>query len=62
MAQSRRSAGPRRKVTTMMPVSVPKVLMRPPGQRQSEWVDLWEAYVSLNCAALLTVAKFTKGT
>jgi len=44
MAQSRRSAGPRRKVTTMMPVSVPKVLMRPPGQRQSEWVDLWEAY------------------
>lgn len=30
----------------MMPVSVPKVLCRPPGQKQSEWVDLWEAYVS----------------
>jgi len=27
-------------------VSVPKVLVRPPGQRQYEWVDLWESYVS----------------
>lgn len=27
-----------------MAVSVPKVLVRPPGQRTSEWVDLWEAY------------------
>lgn len=39
-----RSSGPRRRVTTMMPVSVPKVLVRPQGQRQYEWVDLWEAY------------------
>lgn len=31
----------------MMPVSVPKVLCRPPGQKQMEWVDLWEAYVSV---------------
>ncbi len=43
----RRSGAPKRKVTTMMPVSVPKVLCRPPGQKQSEWVDLWEAYVSI---------------
>lgn len=28
----------------MMPVSTPKVLVRPPGQRQYEWVDLWESY------------------
>ncbi|KAG2501644.1 hypothetical protein HYH03_000148 [Edaphochlamys debaryana] len=28
----------------MMPVSVPKVLCKPPGQKQMEWVDLWEAY------------------
>ncbi len=42
----RRSGAPRRKVATMMPVSVPKVLCRPPGQKQMEWVDLWEAYVS----------------
>ena len=50
MAVGRRSGGPSRKVTTMMPVSVPKVLVRPPGQRQSEWVDLWEAYVSHSAA------------
>ncbi len=31
----------------MMPVSTPKVLVRPPGERQMEWVDLWEAYVSM---------------
>lgn len=30
----------------MMPVNTPKVLVRPAGQRQYEWVDLWEAYVS----------------
>jgi hypothetical protein len=30
----------------MMPVSTPKVLYRQPGQRQYEWVDLWESYVS----------------
>lgn len=30
----------------MMPVSTPKVLVRPQGQRQYEWVDLWESYVS----------------
>ena len=47
MSSGKRSGGPTRKATTMMPVSVPKVLVRPPGQRQSEWVDLWEAYVSL---------------
>lgn len=28
----------------MRAVSVPKVLVRPPGQRQYEWMDLWEAY------------------
>jgi len=28
----------------MMPVSTPKVLYRQPGQRQYEWVDLWESY------------------
>jgi ATP-dependent Clp protease protease subunit len=28
----------------MMPVSTPKVLVRPQGQRQYEWVDLWESY------------------
>lgn len=31
-------------------VQVPKVLCRPPGQRQMEWVDLWEAYVSAGLA------------
>ncbi|PNH01836.1 hypothetical protein TSOC_012242 [Tetrabaena socialis] len=45
MTASKRSGAPKRKVTTMMPVSVPKVLCRPPGQKQMEWVDLWEAYV-----------------
>lgn len=40
----RRSGGPTKRATTMMPVSVPKVLVRPQGQRQYEWVDLWEAY------------------
>ncbi|KAG2435689.1 hypothetical protein HXX76_006889 [Chlamydomonas incerta] len=44
ISAAKRSGAPKRKVTTMMPVSVPKVLCRPPGQRQSEWVDLWEAY------------------
>ena len=34
----------------MMPVSTPKVLYRQPGQRQYEWVDLWESYVSINAA------------
>eukprot|EP00775_Hariotina_reticulata_P003425 gene3425-3697_t len=43
---SRRSGGPRRRLTTMMPVSTPKVLVRPQGQRQYEWMDLWESYVS----------------
>jgi hypothetical protein len=33
----------------MMPVSTPKVLVRPQGQRQYEWVDLWESYVSAAC-------------
>lgn len=42
----RRSSGPRRRAVTMMPVSTPKVLYRAPGQRQYEWVDLWESYVS----------------
>jgi hypothetical protein len=32
----------------MMPVNTPKVLVRPQGQRQYEWVDLWEAYVSMS--------------
>mmetsp|Transcript_17134 Transcript_17134/g.36988 ORF Transcript_17134/g.36988 Transcript_17134/m.36988 type:complete len:271 (+) Transcript_17134:28-840(+) len=44
MAGGRKSNAPTRKTVTMMPVSVPKVLCRPPGQRQMEWVDLWEAY------------------
>ena len=44
--RSRGGSGPRRRVATMMPVAAPKVLMRPPGQRQFEWVDMWEAYVS----------------
>jgi hypothetical protein len=43
---SRGSSGPRRRAVTMMPVSTPKVLVRPVGQRQYEWVDLWESYVS----------------
>ncbi|KAI8468852.1 MAG: Clp protease-domain-containing protein [Monoraphidium minutum] len=42
--RSRGGSGPRRRVATMMPVAAPKVLMRPPGQRQFEWVDMWEAY------------------
>jgi hypothetical protein len=46
MSSGKRSQAPVRKAATMMPVSVPKVLIRPPGQRTSEWVDLWEAYVS----------------
>ncbi|GFH12345.1 ATP-dependent Clp protease proteolytic subunit [Haematococcus lacustris] len=28
----------------MMPVNTPKVLVKPAGQRQYEWVDLWESY------------------
>eukprot|EP00798_Chlamydomonas_sp_ICE-L_P016476 gene16476-22698_t len=44
MSCARRSSAPKRRDVTMMPVSVPRVLVRPPGQRQSEWVDLWEAY------------------
>lgn len=44
---SRGSSGaPKRRAVTMMPVSTPKVLVRPQGQRQYEWVDLWESYVS----------------
>lgn len=43
---SRGSSGPKRRQVTMMPVSTPKVLVRPQGQRQYEWVDLWESYVS----------------
>jgi ATP-dependent Clp protease protease subunit len=35
-----------------MAVSVPKVLVRPPGERQYEWMDLWESYVSGRVAAL----------
>jgi hypothetical protein len=46
MFRSRGSSGPRRRAVTMMPVSTPKVLVRPVGQRQYEWVDLWESYVS----------------
>ncbi|WIA08088.1 hypothetical protein OEZ85_007551 [Tetradesmus obliquus] len=42
--RSRGSSGPRRRAVTMMPVSTPKVLVRPVGQRQYEWVDLWESY------------------
>jgi hypothetical protein len=45
-ACSRGSSGPKRRQVTMMPVSTPKVLVRPQGQRQYEWVDLWESYVS----------------
>ncbi|GIL92696.1 hypothetical protein Vretimale_19423 [Volvox reticuliferus] len=44
ISSAKRSGAPKRRVTTMMPVSVPKVLVRPPGQKQMEWVDLWEAY------------------
>jgi len=44
--RSRGGSGPKRRVATMMPVAAPKVLVRPPGQRQFEWVDMWEAYVS----------------
>jgi hypothetical protein len=44
--RSRGSSGPRRRATTMMAVAAPKVLMRPPGERQFQWVDMWEAYVS----------------
>jgi hypothetical protein len=47
---------PRRKVTTMMPVSVPKVLVRPPGERQYEWMDLWESYVSRPAPAAAAAA------
>ncbi|KAF8072412.1 CLPR2 [Scenedesmus sp. PABB004] len=42
--RGKRSGAPRRRVATMMPVSTPKVLVRPQGQRQYEWVDLWESY------------------
>lgn len=37
----------------MMPVSVPKVLVRPQGERQYEWMDLWESYVRRLRLALL---------
>ncbi len=47
IAHGKKSGAPKKRATTMMPVSVPKVLVRPPGQRTSEWMDLWEAYVSL---------------
>lgn len=30
----------------MRAVNTPKVLYRHPGQKQYEWVDLWESYVS----------------
>lgn len=54
----------------MMPVAAPKVLMRPPGQRQFEWVDMWEAYVSsrscssvcwLGVVALLALTVASRG-
>ena len=48
----RPSGGPRRRAVTMMAVNVPRVLVRPPGQRQYEWVDLWEAYVSISIRVL----------
>ncbi|KAL6755088.1 non-catalytic subunit of chloroplast ClpP complex [Haematococcus lacustris] len=40
----RASGAPRRRAATMMPVNTPKVLVKPAGQRQYEWVDLWESY------------------
>lgn len=45
IASAKSSRAPKRKAATMMPVSTPKVLVRPPGERQMEWVDLWEAYI-----------------
>lgn len=44
IGSARSSNGPRRRQVTMMPVAAPKVLVRPPGSRQYEWMDLWEAY------------------
>lgn len=44
IASGRSSGAPKRRAVTMMPVNAPKVLVRPQGQRQYEWVDLWEAY------------------
>lgn len=44
LASSRGSSAPKRRAVTMMPVATPKVLVRPKGSRQFEWMDLWEAY------------------
>lgn len=38
------SSSSRRRNARTAAVSVPKVLVRPPGEKQYEWVDLWESY------------------
>lgn len=44
MCRRQRSSPRQRADTRLCAVSVPKVLCRPPGERQYEWVDMWEAY------------------
>ena len=47
----RHSCGPRRQVTRMMPVSVPKVPYRTPKEGTWQWVDIWNCLVSLSRTA-----------
>lgn len=45
-------------ITLHSSVCVPQVAVRPPGQRQYEWVDLWEAYVSMGAAQSMSFFGF----
>ncbi|KAK9814397.1 hypothetical protein WJX72_005299 [[Myrmecia] bisecta] len=41
IAQARRSSGPTRQVTRMMPIGVPRVPYRTPREGGWQWVDIW---------------------
>ena len=44
-ALCRRSSGPRRQVTRMMPIGVPRVPYRTPREGGWQWVDIWNCLV-----------------
>ena len=45
MTLRRRSSGPRRQVTRMMPIGVPRVPYRTPREGGWQWVDIWNCLV-----------------
>lgn len=53
MSTCRQSSGPRRQVTRMMPIGVPRVPYRTPQSGGWQWVDIWNCLVSF-CSSLST--------